>query len=175
MMRIFSWQGQNDNKLDRLAFELKVEIKKEFKNISKHKRILSSVIYSSLDLYINGDKLDPDEVFDVDVFFTSLVSQGTFPMFTCTCGIFGCGGYYVEVKNLDEKVIWRTQQSPFMDRTIKCSNTFVFSRSHITDFAEELIQKFEELKSLMLEHGLVCGYDIEKYKIIIKNLKRREL
>lgn len=54
---------KDKTKLDKLTFKLTVEIKKAFINISKHKRILTPVINSSIDLYINDFKLDADEVF----------------------------------------------------------------------------------------------------------------
>ena len=44
---------------------------------------------------VNGQELP--EVLDIDVFFEALTGSGPLPLFTCTCGVFGCGGYYVGV------------------------------------------------------------------------------
>jgi len=36
----------------------------------------------------------------------SATKDGIYPILNCGCGEWGCGGYYVEVKNTDEYVIW---------------------------------------------------------------------
>ncbi|AKG36177.1 hypothetical protein [Paenibacillus durus] len=169
-MKIFSKKG-NDNKQDLLSIEVEIDRRKEYKNISKHKRVLMPVIDWRISLYINGHKLYEDEVFVEDVYFKSLLYPGKYPMFTCTCGIFGCGGYYVNVVHNYETMIWTTQQSPFMERTIKSSNKFVFSWRNIIEFTEELIQRLEELKSLMISNKLEFRYDLEKYKDIMQEIK----
>lgn len=92
-------------------------------------------------------------------------------MFTCTCGIFGCGGYYVDVVHNNETMIWTTEQSPFMDSTIKSSNIFVFLWTNIIEFTEEFIQGLAELKSLMISNGLEFRYDLEKYMGILQVMK----
>lgn len=106
--------------------------------------------------------------FVVEVFFDTLVHRGKFPLFTCTCGIFGCGGYYVDVYYNDCTVMWLTEQSPFADKSIHSSNTFVFSRSNMINFAQELIQQLEELNHTMVSNGLNSQYELEPYKSIVK-------
>jgi hypothetical protein len=118
--------------------------------------------------------LDEDEVFVIDEFFNSLLYPAKYPMFTCTCGIFGCGGYYVEVRHVEETVIWQTEQHPFSDKSIKSSNKFIFPLSNIIDFAEELVRKLAELRDLMLSHGLDYRNDLEKYEDIIQKIRKTE-
>lgn len=36
----------------------------------------------------------------------SATKDAIYPILNCSCGEWGCGGYYVEVKNMDEYVIW---------------------------------------------------------------------
>lgn len=38
---------------------------------------------------------------------------------------------------------------------------------------EELIHKFNDLKSIMITHGLNFQYDVERYREIIKEIKER--
>jgi hypothetical protein len=59
---------------------------------------------------VNGREL-PD-VIDIDVFFEALTGSGPLPLFTCTCGVFGCGGYYVGVARDDSAWIWRNRYAP---------------------------------------------------------------
>lgn len=95
-------------------------------------------------------------------------------MFTCTCGIFGCGGYYIDVIHNNKTMIWTTEHSLFTDRTIKSSNRFIFSWSNVIEFTEELIQRLEDLKGLMLSNALEFHYDLKKYKGIMQEKKLRE-
>jgi len=156
---------------DVLSCEIEIDSRKEYKNIAKHKRVLVPVIKWGIYLHINGHKLDKDEVFVKDVFFESLRNPGKYPMFTCTCGIFGCGGYYVDVVHKDKTIIWTTHQSPFEDSAIKSTNRFVFLWSNIIDFSEELIRGLEQLKSLMVTNKLDFRFDLEKYKEILQEKK----
>jgi hypothetical protein len=50
----------------------------------------------------NGQELP--EVLDIDVFFEALTDSGLRPLFTC--GLFGCGGYYISVAHGADAWIW---------------------------------------------------------------------
>ncbi|MGF9697952.1 hypothetical protein [Paenibacillus sp. MABNR03] len=152
---------------DKLTVQFHIEIKHEFQNISKHKRVRMPVVKCSMPLYINGSLLDEREVFVESVFFQSLLQPGKFPMFTFTCGIFGCGGYYVDVLHNDTTVTWITEQSPFMDASDESSNVFIFSWSNLLNFAEELIRGYEEIARVRLAHNLQYNNDLELYRNII--------
>ncbi|MDQ0170080.1 hypothetical protein [Paenibacillus tundrae] len=159
-------------KPDKLSMEMKIETGKVYKNITKVKgRMIPSVDWRLM-LYINENKLDEDEVFVVEEFYKSLLSPGTYPLFTCSCGVFGCGGYYVEVVHETERIIWLTEQSPFNDHTIESSNKFIFSWVQIMKFSKGLIQEFEHLKSIMSANELEFNFDIEKYNRIITEIKK---
>ncbi|OMF02625.1 hypothetical protein [Paenibacillus sp. FSL H7-0331] len=172
-MKIFS-KKDNVIKQDILCIDMEIETRKEYKNITRQKGRMVPVIDWRISLYINGSKLDEDEVFVEDEFFKSLLNPGKYPMFTCTCGIFGCGGYYVEVIHEGERVIWLTEQSPFEDRAVKSLNKFIFSWDQIISFSEELVQKFENLKSLMNISDLDFHFDVERYSGIINEIKVRK-
>ncbi|MFU1795607.1 hypothetical protein ACM1RC_17230 [Paenibacillus azoreducens] len=164
---------KKENENDTLSVEMDIETRKVYKNVTRHKGRMVPVVEWIISLYINGDKLDEDEVFVEEEFFKSLLSPRKYPMFTCTCGVFGCGGYYVEVIHESDELIWLTEQSPFMDRSIKSSNRFVFSWNQIISFSEELIHKFENLKSIMEMNGLDFYIDVERYSRIIREIKER--
>lgn len=169
-MEIHSKKDDEFNQ-DVLSIDMEIETKKVYKNITRVKGRMVPVVDWRILLYINGSKLDEDEVFEVDEFFKSILNPGIYPLFTCTCGIFDCGGYYVEVIHEIEGVIWLTEQSPFNDRTIKSSNKFTFSWDQILHFSEELIQKFENLKSIRNANDLDFNVDIERYQGIITKVK----
>ncbi|WP_055106876.1 hypothetical protein [Paenibacillus ihumii] len=174
-MKIFS-KKNSENSQDILSVDMEINTRKVYKNITKVKGRMVPVIDWRASLYINGNKLDQDEVFVEEEFFKSLLHPGKYPMFTCTCGIFGCGGYYVEVIHEDKSVIWITEQSPFEDRSIKSSNKFIFSWDQMIRFSEELVQKFENLNSLMNTNDLDFSFDVERYnRIINKAIDRKTI
>jgi hypothetical protein len=103
---------------------------------------------------VNGTTL-PD-VLDVDEFFKSLSidllptrrsgkrsrlpSAQRYPLFNCTCGVFGCGGYYVDVIIRTDGLIWENiyatldkHQEPF------ARWRYVFSWDNIREISGELI------------------------------------
>lgn len=173
-MGIFS-KKEHENKQDIISIDMEIETRKEYKNITRHKGRMVPVIDWRIFLFINGNKLDEDEVFVEEEFFKSLLNPGKYPMFTCTCGIFGCGGYYVEVIHGGERVIWLTEQSPFEDRSLKSSNKFVFSWYQIISFSEELLHKFENLNSIMNINDLDFHFDVERYSGIINEIKKEKI
>ncbi len=59
---------------------------------------------------VNGQDLP--EVLDIDAFFEALTGSGPLPLFTCTCGAFGCGGYYIGVAHGEDAWIWRNRYPP---------------------------------------------------------------
>lgn len=81
----------------------------------------------------------------------------------------------MDVVHDNEAMIWTTQQSPYEDKTIKSTNRFVFSWSDIIDFSEKLIQRLEELQSLMISNELEFRFDLEKYKDIIQEIKIKRI
>ncbi len=161
--------------MDQISLKFNIEVKKEYKNVSKYKRILQPVIYTNIGVFINDKKLD--DVFVIDCFFDSLFKEDTYPMFTCTCGVFGCGGYYVKVTNSEVGMIWETQQSPFVDAPVEEVNksfNFIFSWSNIINFAEDLILNLKKLNNLRIENKLDAIIDeIHVYEINVEKLKEK--
>lgn len=89
-----------ENKFDKLMVEVNGDVSKKYINVSKHKRILTPVVNERICLFVNDIRLneDADEELVVTEFYNSLTHQGKFPMYTCSCGIFGCGGFYIDVE-----------------------------------------------------------------------------
>lgn len=56
---------------------------------------------------VNGFGLP--EWLDVDEFFRALTRQGQLPVFNCSCGVLGCGGYYIDVERTSASWVWRNR------------------------------------------------------------------
>ncbi|MBE0339529.1 MAG: hypothetical protein ACQEXV_00535 [Bacillota bacterium] len=160
------WKTNENKSVDKLTFEFFVDVAKEYKNVSKHKRVLTPVVKWKIIIYANELRLneDEDEVFVITEFFNSLAQQGKFPMYTCSCGIFGCGGFYVNVLYEKDTVIWDTEQS-----SIK---KFIFSKENVLHFAEELIEKLMGLNDLLQENGLHTYHEIDIYRAKVEYFAR---
>lgn len=152
-MRFFKKQNS-----DKLTIEVIVDVSKTYMNVSKYKRVLTPVIVENVYLYVNEIRIneDAEEVFVITEFFNSLTDEGKFPMFTCSCGIFGCGGFYIDVRHKTESVIWVTEQST--------NKKHIFTRENIRFVAEELIHKLSESNDLRKENGLQANYDVQAFR-----------
>ena len=147
----------NKHNFDELRVEVNVDVSKKYINVSKHKRILTPVVNETIILYVNEARLneDDEEIFVVTEFFKSLTQQGEFPMFTCSCGNFGCGGFYIKVNYKNQCVLWKTQQVTY--------EKFLFSRYNIRLVALKLIKELAEFNDLRKENGLKPFHDIDSY------------
>jgi hypothetical protein len=61
-------------------------------------------------LLINNKKMN--DILDIDAFFDLLINQGASPLFTCTCGNFGCSGYYVQILHQDKGILLKNSYYP---------------------------------------------------------------
>ena len=65
-------------------------------------------------------------------------------MFTCSCGIFDCGGFYVDVHYKKKAVIWSSERSSYKE--------YIFPEENIVLIANELIEKLTELNNILKEN-----------------------
>lgn len=56
-------------------------------------------------------------ILDCDVLFLAIQESGLLPLFTCSCGTFFCGGYYVEVLHINDGLILRNTYKPVQNPT----------------------------------------------------------
>lgn len=157
-----------DNQLapsDILSFDLKINISHRYKNITRHHGEIVPIIDWIFIVIVNDEKCDEDEVFVIDQFFESLLHVGDFPMFTCTCGIFGCGGYFVNVAHTSEGITWKTERTPFKELQHQEQPTkFNFTWEVITKATQQLLSLLEDLHNVHIEHSLKFDYDIKAYE-----------
>lgn len=79
------------------------------------------VIWFGARLLVDGRRFagsfehDTNDILDVSAFFRSLREPGRTALFTCTCGVFGCGGCWTDVVHTEEAWIVRNAYDPKSD------------------------------------------------------------
>ncbi|WP_219836078.1 hypothetical protein [Paenibacillus sp. R14(2021)] len=155
-----------------ISSKLITKTREEFKNISKHKRVKVPIIDFEILVFINQHELD--DVFVLEDYFKSLNHEGKYPMFTCSCGIFGCGGFYVHVTHSKDYITWRTDHSPFKDIEIRSANLFKFTWKEMIRFSEELINQLNEINEIYISKGLKNPFDLKDFCKEIKLMKKEK-
>jgi hypothetical protein len=57
------------------------------------------------------------DILDVDALFSTIESEGYIPLFTCSCGSFGCGGYYINISHTTDGLLLRNKYKPVNNPT----------------------------------------------------------
>lgn len=68
------------------------------------------IAWVHLDLYLNEEKVSGN--LNIHELFTRLNQSGLLPLFTCTCGIFGCGGHYIDVRLGKDNITLKNAYAP---------------------------------------------------------------
>lgn len=158
--------------LNTLEFGFTIDEKQEYRNVSKYKRKLTPVVKWNIKLLIDGIPINEDQVFEPGVFFDSIRFEGRHPMFNCTCGIFGCGGYYVDVTHQKDHVTWVVEQDKLKDNLLQTEKKCVFSWNNLIKGAEDLILNLNELNNKLAKNGLEACFRTDEYLKIIEGIKK---
>jgi len=97
---------------------------------------------SPLLVLILDDTEEPATIEDF-AFVKSTESDGLFPILNCTCGEWGCGGYWVKVKHEEDRIIWEKIRTWGSDKNI--------SRLHVVAPIEFDKKEYLELANKMLD------------------------
>ena len=81
-----------------------------------HEEAPTNGISMYIDVYVD-DKI-MDDILDIEVFFDAIEKNGRYPLFTCTCGCFGCGGYYVDIECTEDAWIMKNKYHPHDERIL---------------------------------------------------------
>lgn len=132
----------------------------------------------SVSLEINNKKIG--DQLDIHELFSRLDQTGKLPLFTCTCGVFGCGGHFIEVYYKDSKIKLKNLY-PAIDlfnEGLKTELNYEFSieiwinlLGNIIEIIEFLVQSLE-LKTLIVGvTGINLVENLNTYKVNYRNFK----
>ena len=66
----------------------------------------------SIFIEVEFEKNKMKDILNIDGLFSAVQKQGFQPLFTCSCGTFGCGGYYINVSHSDNEIVFRNIYKP---------------------------------------------------------------
>ncbi|MCA1295452.1 hypothetical protein LBW89_20805 [Paenibacillus sp. alder61] len=70
-------------------------------------------------------------------------------------------------------MIWITEETPFMNKSVPGQQRFVFPNDEMSAFAQALVDKLEEVREMCRSHGLNFQYDRDQYITAIRSYKSK--
>ncbi|MBV9689605.1 MAG: hypothetical protein JO202_07825 [Ktedonobacteraceae bacterium] len=96
-----------------------------------------------IEVLINGNEMP--KVLDVETFFAIKQLNGLVPLFTCGCGEFGCGGYYVDVSCTDSALILRNSYHR-LNRSLQSEFEYHLDWQQVRGIAQEILTYLEKMR-----------------------------
>ena len=121
--------------------------------LEKANPVDSSAVF--IQVNINGNDLP--KILNVEEFFTLKERKGLVPLFTCGCGDFGCGGYYVDVTCTDSALILRNSYHRF-NRSLQSTFEYHLDWQQVKGIAEEIIACLQKIQELDPQAYVTSGY-----------------
>ncbi len=126
---------------------------------------------------INGNELE--DILDIDEFFRSPGTAGLQPLFTCDCGNFGCGGYYVYVDTTPSAWVLRNRYHP-LEKQLVTKFEYQVAWSQVRDAARRIAGTLGEVHAARPEAQIFSGVygqdltgQIADYSKLVENLNDR--
>jgi hypothetical protein len=104
---------------------------------------------------INGNSLPG--ILNTEAFFALKEHNGRVPLFTCGCGEFGCGGYYVNVSTAESALILRNSYHRF-DHSLQSTFEYQLDWSQIRSIAEEILAYLQQIQVRNPDAYVTVGY-----------------
>ena len=106
-------------------------------------------------VYINGQTMYG--ILNLEAFFAVKEQQGQMPLFTCGCGDFGCGGYFVDVACTDEALILHNSYHRF-NHTLEAEFEYFLDWQQVRGVAEEIIMYLQKVQERNPQAFVTQGY-----------------
>ena len=104
---------------------------------------------------INGNDLPG--ILNVEAFFAIEQQNELVPLFTCGCGIFDCGGYYVNVSCTDTAFILRNGYHRF-NQTLESEFEYHLDWQQVRNVAEEILTYLQKIHERNPGAYITSGY-----------------
>jgi len=104
---------------------------------------------------INGKEMPG--ILHVEAFFAIKQENELVPLFTCGCGIFDCGGYFVNVSCTDTAFILRNGYHRF-HQTLESEFEYQLDWQQVRSIAEEILTYLEKIQERNPGAFITTGY-----------------
>lgn len=104
---------------------------------------------------INGDDLPG--ILNIEAFFAINQENEFVPLFTCGCGDFGCGGYYVSISYTDTALILQNSYHRF-NHYLESEFEYQLDWQQVRNIAEEIITYLEKIQARNSKTIVTSGY-----------------
>ena len=119
-------------------------------------------------------------IFNIDGWDEAIESNGKKPMFTCECGNFGCGGYFIDVNHTAEGMKLINSYNPLeqsqliegFEYYITWEDVYLIFKE-VVDYIEEISNKYKGYQVCIGTYGANLLNKINKYYRTIDKLKIR--
>ena len=108
-----------------------------------------------IQVHINGNAFRG--ILNVEAFFAIKQSSGLVPLFTCGCGDFGCGGYYVDVSCTDAALILHNSYHRF-NRSLQSEFDYFLDWQQVRGIAQEILTYLEKIHERNPRAYVTTGY-----------------
>jgi hypothetical protein len=108
-----------------------------------------------IQVHMNGNDLPG--ILNVEAFFAIKKEHELVPLFTCGCGDFDCGGYYVKVFCTDTALILRNGHHRFI-YSLPSEFEYQLGWQQVRDIAEEIITYLEKIQERNPKAYVTTGY-----------------
>ena len=96
-------------------------------------------------------------ILNVEAFFAIKQENELIPLFTCGCGDFGCGGYYVNVSSTDTALILRNGYHRF-NQSLESEFEYYLDWQQVRNVAEEILSYLEKIYMRKPGAYITSGY-----------------
>jgi hypothetical protein len=108
-----------------------------------------------VDVHINGN--DMPGILNIEAFFAIKQENALVPLFTCGCGIFDCGGYYVNVSCTDTAFILRNGYHRF-HQSLESEFEYQLDWQQVRSITGEILTYLEKIHERNPRAFITTGY-----------------
>jgi len=123
------------------------------------------------------------DIIDIDELFSIVSEDGYIPVFTCSCGSFGCGGYYIRIFKKDKGLVLKNSYRPVenpAERDIISTFQYEISWKELYALLREVYEKCREVRNAFPACGMCSGAygkDISKqmnqYELVLEEVEKK--
>lgn len=108
----------------------------------------------SVHVVLNGDTMPG--ILDIGAFFSIQPEGGCLPLFTCSCGDFGCGGHFVDVLCTSAGLLLRNLYRP--DRSLQKACRYHLDWQQVKNTAQEILTILEQIHEHNAQASVTVGH-----------------